>query len=62
LKLNDKLAKVNNNFNVYLYDNGFMLEIGGQSDTDDWVTARVLCSSLDELIELITEAAAMDRD
>lgn len=62
MKLNDKLAKVNNNFNVYLYDNGFMLEIGGQSDTDDWVTARVLCSSLDELIELITEAAAMDRD
>ena len=27
-KISDKLAKVNDNFTVNMYDNGYMLEIG----------------------------------
>lgn len=62
MKLNDKLAKVNDNFNVYMYDNGFMLEIGGRTDSEEWATAKILCNTLDELVALITEAADMERD
>jgi hypothetical protein len=62
MKLEDKLAKVNDNFNVYMYDNGFMLEIGGRTENEEWATAKILCNSLDELVELITEATAMERD
>lgn len=62
MKLQDKLAKVNDNFNVYMYDNGFMLEIGGRTENEEWGTAKVLCNSLDELIALITEATSMERD
>lgn len=62
MKLNDKLAKVNDNFNVYMYDNGFMLEISGRTDSEEWATAKVLCNTLDELVALITEATDMDRD
>lgn len=60
--ISDKLNKVNDNFNVYMYDNGFMLEISGRNDNDDWATTKILCNSLEELTKLIEEAAAMDRD
>jgi hypothetical protein len=62
MKLDDKLVKVNDNFTVYMYDNGFMLEISGRTDAEEWATAKILCNSLDELVALITEATSMDRD
>ena len=62
MKLNDKIEKVNDNFSVYMYDNGFMLEIGGRDDNNDWVTAKILCKDMNELLDLIKEAAEMERD
>lgn len=62
MTLNDKLSKVNDNLTVYMYDNGYMLEISGRGDNDDWVTAKILCNTLDELFKLIQEASEMDRD
>lgn len=62
MKLNDKITKVNDNFAVYMYDNGFMLEISGRDDNGDWATAKILCKDIDELISLIKEATAMERD
>jgi len=61
-KIADKLAKVNDNFSVNMYDNGFMLEIGGHNKKDDWATAKITCNSIEELVELIKEAAAMERE
>ena len=62
MTLNDKLSKVNDNFQVYMYDNGYMLEISGRTDSEEWATAKILCNSLEELVALITEATAMERD
>ncbi len=62
MNLDNKLAKVNDNFTVYMYDNGYMLEISGRTDTEEWATAKILCNTLDELVALITEASTMDRD
>ncbi len=62
MNLENKLAKVNDNFTVYMYDNGYMLEISGRNDAEEWATAKILCNTLDELVALITEATAMDRD
>ena len=62
MNLESKLAKVNDNFTVYMYDNGYMLEISGRTDAEEWATAKILCNTLDELVALITEATAMDRD
>ena len=45
-----------------MYDNGYMVEVGGRSSNDDWVTAKVLCKDFAELTELIKEAAEMERD
>ena len=57
----DKLTKVDDSFTVHMYDNGFMVEIGGRDSEDDWATAKIVCNSLEEVVELIKEAAAMDR-
>jgi hypothetical protein len=62
MKLEDKLVKVNDNFTVYMYDNGYMLEISGRDNNEDWATAKILCKDLDELIVLIKEASSTDRD
>ena len=35
MKLNESLVKVNDCLTVYRYDNGFMVEIGGQDKNED---------------------------
>ena len=60
-KLGNKLVKVNENFNVYMYDNGYMVEVGGRDKKDDWKTSKIMVSTVDELIELVREITAMDR-
>lgn len=62
IKLNSKLEKVNDSFTVNMYDNGYMFEIGGRDDNEDWVTAKIVCNTVDELVALIKEASEMPRD
>lgn len=62
MKLKDKVEKVNDNFSVYMYDNGYMLEISGRDEDGDWTTAKILCRDMDELINLIKEASELERD
>lgn len=61
-KISDKLSKVSDSFSVNMYDNGFMLEIGGRDKKDDWSNAKIMCSSIEELTTLIAEAASMERE
>jgi hypothetical protein len=61
-KISDKLIKVNESFTVNMYDNGYMIEIGGRKADDDWGNAKILVSTIDELVELIKEASEMERD
>ena len=60
--ISDKLSKVNESYTINMYDNGFMLEISGKDHNDDWKSAKIMVSSLDELVILIREAAEMERD
>ena len=61
-KLGDKLVKVNDNFTIHMYDNGFMVEVGGRNKKSDYVSARIICSTVDEVLNLAREACEMDRD
>jgi hypothetical protein len=60
-KISDKLTKVSEQFTVYMYDNGFMIEIGGQDANEDWKTAKILVPTVEDLVVLIKEAASMER-
>ena len=60
-KISDKLDKVNESFTINMYDNGFMIEVGGRKD-DEWKSAKIMVPTVDELVVLIKEAAEMERD
>ena len=61
-KISDKLAKVNDNYTINMYDNGFMIEVGGRDREDDWKTTKVIVNSVDELVALVKEVAELPRD
>jgi len=60
-KLN-KLTKVNDSFTINRYDNGWMLEISGKDKKQDWKTAKILCNTEQELLDLIKEYNSMELD
>jgi len=61
-KISDKLSKVNESFNVYMYDNGYMFEISGRDADNDYKNAKIMCNTIEQLIALVQEASEMDRD
>ena len=61
-KIGDKLAKVGESFTVNMYDNGYMVEFSGRDKKEEWKSAKILVSSIDELVSLIREAAEMERE
>jgi hypothetical protein len=60
-KISDKLAKVNESYTVNMYDNGFMIEIGGSDRKEEWKTAKIMVSTIEELVALVQEVASMER-
>jgi hypothetical protein len=60
-KLN-KLSKVNESITVNRYDNGWMVEVSGRDDENDWKTAKILCSTSEEMIAVIQEWNTMEID
>ena len=61
-KLSDKLTKINESYTINMYDNGYMVEASGRNKKGDYLAAKIMCSTIEEVIALVSEAAAMDRD
>ena len=57
-----KLSKVNENISINRYDNGFMVEVGGRDNENDWKTAKVLCNTEEEMIAVVKEWNSMEID
>lgn len=61
MKVSDKLTKINDSITVNIYDNGYMVEIGGRDSDDDWTQVKILCADIDRVFEVIKEASEMER-
>ena len=61
VEVSNKLAKVNENFSINMYDNGYMVEVGGRDKKDDWKTSKIMVSTDEELIAVIKEVISMTR-
>lgn len=61
MRISEKLSKVDESFTVNMYENGYMFEISGRDSEDDWATAKIVCHTMTELVELFEEAAKMER-
>ena len=57
-----KLAKVNESITINRYDNGFMVEVGGRDDENDWKTSKVLCGTEEDMIAVVKEWNSMELD
>lgn len=57
----EKLAKCNDSLSVYMYDNGFMVEVSGSDNSDEWVTVKLVCNTLDEVYDLIKQTSLIPR-
>jgi hypothetical protein len=55
-----KLSKVNESITINRYDNGWMVEVGGRNEDDDWKTAKILCNTEDEMLAVVQEWNTMD--
>ena len=62
MKYLEKLNKINESFTLNRYDNGFMIEVGGRDNENDWKNCKILCNTEDELFAVIKEALAMEMD
>jgi len=61
-KISDKLVKVNESYTINMYDNGYMMEIGGRNSADEWKTAKIMVPSVEDLIALVIEASEIERN
>jgi hypothetical protein len=61
MKISDKLIKIDDDMTIRMYDNGFLFEVNGRDENEDWAGVKILCNDLDQVVELITEATKMDR-
>ena len=62
MKYLEKLTKVNESFTINRYDNGFMIEVGGRDNENDWANCKILCTTSEELFAVIKEALSMEMD
>jgi hypothetical protein len=61
MNISDKLHKVDDDMTIRMYDNGYLFEVNGRDENDDWCGVKILCNDLDQVVSLITEATKMDR-
>ena len=61
MKISDKLVKVDTSYTINQYDNGFMVEISGNNSEDDWTNVKIVCSTIEEVVTLVKEAATITR-
>lgn len=60
-KVKDILKKVDENFTVNIYSNGYMFEVSGRNEDDDWASAKIVCNTIDEVIALVKETVTLPR-
>jgi hypothetical protein len=57
-----KLEKVNESITINRYDNGWMVEVGGRDDENDWKNCKIVCNSEEEVLNVVKEWNSMDLD
>lgn len=60
-KISDKLVKINDSLTINLFDNGYMVEVSGRDDNDNWTQVKITCNTLDEVTTLLKEANEIDK-
>jgi len=57
-----KLSRVQDSITIYRYDNGWMVEVSGNDADDNWATAKIICNTEDEVLDLVKQYNATEMD
>jgi hypothetical protein len=45
-----------------MYDNGFLIEVSGRDEDDEYRNAKIMVPTVEQLLDLVKEAATLPRD
>ena len=51
--IKEKIYKRDEDFRIYTYDNGYLIEVGGRDSEDEWVTAKVFATGIQEVKDAV---------
>lgn len=54
-KIFNKIKTRDESFQIYTYDNGYLIEVSGRNHEDDWATAKVFVDTVSE-VQTVVEA------
>ena len=55
LNLSGIFTSVDGDISITVCQNGFQIDVNGRDHTDDWITAKFVCSAATDLYKLIEE-------
>ena len=61
VKITDKFAKVSESFSVTTCENGFLVEMSGNTASEDWINMKVVVHTIDELYAIVQDLAWMPK-
>lgn len=62
MELKDKLVKVDEEFTVTRYDNGYLVVVSGRDSNDDWASAKIMSQDRAKVFDLFEEFVKMERN
>ncbi len=60
-KLIDHFAKVNDNYTITNCQNGYMVDVSGQDSEENWINAKFVFKTNDELKDVVQDLAWMPK-
>jgi hypothetical protein len=60
-KLTELFAKVSESYTITNCHNGFFIDVSGENSNNDWVCAKYVFNTLEELLEAVKDLAWMPK-
>jgi hypothetical protein len=57
----DQFTKVNDNYTVTNCQNGYVVEVSGQDSSEEWINAKFVFKTIEELKDVVQDLAWMPR-
>ena len=61
MNIKDKLAKVDTDFTVTKYDNGYLFAVRGEDVNENWCDCNIMCTDSQKVLELMLEFDGMEQ-
>lgn len=61
IEIGELFTKVSDSYTITNCQNGFMVEVSGHNAADDWITAKFVFRTADELQHVVTDILDLPR-